>query len=134
MPDRTRGPIGQAQEKDILEIADDAGATVVSFRAASISAATDMDELHKRLQRYVEQTRPQRLIVDFTAVRFFSSTMLGLLVDLWKRLGQYGGRLVISGINPQLTRVFRITNLDRIFAFAPDREAALEQLRTGGTG
>jgi anti-anti-sigma regulatory factor len=36
--------------------------------------------------------------------------------------------VVISGINPNLTRVFRITNLDKVFKFYPDVESALKAL------
>jgi len=43
-----------------------------------------------------------------------------------KRLKEFDGQLVISAIDPQLYRVFRITNLDRIFEFFPDRNAAIE--------
>jgi anti-sigma B factor antagonist len=54
--------------------------------------------------------------------------MLGLLVDIWRRLKDCGGVVVISGINPNLTRVFRITNLDKVFEFYPDIESALKAL------
>ncbi|HEV55977.1 MAG TPA: STAS domain-containing protein, partial [Phycisphaerales bacterium] len=56
------------------------------------------------------------------------STMLGLLVDLWKRLRKRGGRLVISGVARELERLFEITNLNTIFTFAADRQAALKAL------
>jgi len=54
--------------------------------------------------------------------------MLGLLVDLWKRLRKRGGRLVISGVARELERLFEITNLNTIFMFAADRQAALKAL------
>ena len=70
------------------------------------------------------------MLIDFTGVKFFSSSMLGLLVDLWRRLKEYNGTMVISGINPQLTRVFKITNLDKIFEFYPDGASAVKTLAT----
>ena len=38
--------------------------------------------------------------------------------------------LLISGINPQLTRIFRITHLDNLFEFHENTEAAVSALRT----
>jgi anti-anti-sigma regulatory factor len=37
-----------------------------------------------------------------------------------------GGKVVISAISPSLHRVFKTTNLDKIFEFFPDRLAAME--------
>lgn len=98
---------------------------LVRFGLSSICAGNDVDEISQTLRSYVCQNHPPKVVVDFANVRFFSSQMLGLLVDLWKKLRGFGGLLVISGIDPQLYRVFRITNLDKIFAFAPDWQAAM---------
>ena len=37
------------------------------------------------------------------------------------------GQVIVASLNAQLERVFKITNLDRIFTFFPDRDAALGQ-------
>jgi anti-anti-sigma factor len=54
--------------------------------------------------------------------------ILGMLVDIWRRLGEKGGTVAISGIDPQLSRVFKITNLDKLFQFYPDRQSAVDGL------
>jgi len=59
-------------------------------------------------------------------VKFFTSQVLGVLLDVRGKVGGYGGEVKVSGINPQLYRVFRITNLNALFEFYPDVEAALE--------
>jgi anti-anti-sigma factor len=55
--------------------------------------------------------------------------MLGILLDARKKLSSYNGNIVISGINPQLYRVFKITNLDKIFRFYPDAQTATDDLK-----
>ncbi|MBN1124395.1 MAG: STAS domain-containing protein [Sedimentisphaerales bacterium] len=115
-------------ERNIMEITKVDDAAVVSFVRQSIGSAAGVEEITDQLRRFVTEQKPPKVVVDFTGVKFFSSMMLGLLVDVWKRMRKYGGRLLISGIDPQLTRVFRITNLDTIFEFAPDRNAALSKL------
>jgi anti-sigma B factor antagonist len=69
------------------------------------------------------------LVIDFTRVRFLTSLTLGLLVDTWRRMKEYNGRLMICGINPQLMRVFRITHLDRIFEFSDDPASAVRAIK-----
>jgi len=44
------------------------------------------------------------------------------------RLQPQGGRVAVSALSPQLERVFRITNLDRIFTFHPDLATGVEKL------
>ncbi len=115
--------------KRMIEINDQEGVSVVSFSAESISGALEVDGVSNELRDFISAQKPARVVVDFVGVKFFSSQMLGLLVDVWRKLKDYGGFLVISGINPQLTRVFKITNLDKIFEFFPDKESAVRAVK-----
>ena len=38
-------------------------------------------------------------------------------------------KIIISGINPQLGRVFKITNIDKIFKFYPDKQTAIDAVK-----
>ena len=115
-------------DKDTVDIVTEGEVTVVSFNSVSISAVSGVEEVSVELRNFIEANQPKRMVVDFGRVVFFSSQMLGLLVDMWRRLKEYGGVILISGINPQLSRVFKITNLDKIFEFAPDRESAVKAI------
>lgn len=114
----------------IIEVETFGGITVISFLAGSISGVSDVEESSAELGKFIDQSEPARVVVDFEGVRFFSSQVLGMLVDIWKRLRKFEGKVVISGINPDLSRVFRITNLDRLFDFYQDRQSALEALKS----
>jgi len=111
-----------------LQITRNGDIAVVTFGMPTIDATSGIDKMTEKLRTYIGTQKPQKMLVDFTDVRFFTSQMLGVLVDVWRRLRDHGGRLLICGINPQLNRVFRITNLDRIFEFYPDKEAAVNAL------
>ncbi len=101
---------------------------IVSFAGASIGMLSGIDEMAQHLRNYVAEESPKKMVVDFEGVKFFSSQVLGLLVDVWRKLTEYDGKVLICQINPQLSRVFKITNLDRIFEFYPDRSAAIEAI------
>ena len=79
--------------------------------------------------RTIKNQKPKNLLIDFTGVKFFSSQALGILLDAKKKLSALKGNVIISGINPQLYRVFKITNLDKIFKFYPDAKAAISDLK-----
>lgn len=113
-------------EEEIIEIEYKDSCAVVVFKTASLSSTIQIAELSDTLRDFVQQQKPARMIFDFKAVKFFSSQVLGVLLDMRKRLKECDGQIVISSIDPQLYRVFRITNLDRIFEFFPDINAAIE--------
>ena len=119
------GIIVAMEKKAIIEIEPRGSVSVMSFASASIGGIDDIEQISTEVRGYIEKNQPRRVVVDFNGVKFFSSQMLGLLVDIWRRLREYDGKVFISGINPQLGRVFKITNLDRIFEFYPDMESAV---------
>jgi len=48
-----------------------------------------------------------------------------MLLNIRTKLKELEGEVVISGIEPQLYRIFKITNLDKIFKFFSDKESAI---------
>jgi anti-sigma B factor antagonist len=109
-----------------LQITVEEDAAVVVFKSASLCDVDGINNATDRIKEYIDQKRPKRLIFDFDGVKFFSSQVLGLLLNIRAKLSEYNGEVVISAINPQLYRVFKITNLDKVFQFFPDRRDALK--------
>lgn len=117
-------------EKISVEITSEENAAVVAFYTASISNVEEVAAASKQIKEFIEEKRPKKVVVDFEGVKFFSSAVLGLLLDIRAKLKTYDGEVVISAINPQLYRVFKITHLDKIFKFFPDKENAIRAVGT----
>lgn len=113
----------------LLEVRTEGNILIIRLDVVSISAMSEIEHISQLFRQAVQEHKPRHLVVDFTGVRFFSSQMLGLLVDIWRRLHDSGGAVTISGINPQLTRVFRITNLDKLFSFYETTEKAIAAIQ-----
>ena len=107
------------------------GVAVACFTSASISDVESIAAMSKHIRGYVADNELEQLIFDFEGVRFFSSQVLGLLLDVRNEVEGNGGKVVISAIDPQLHRVFKITGLDKIFEFFKDRSSALDALKSG---
>ena len=99
---------------------------VVAFKSPSITDVQGIADATDEIREFVGAEHPRTVVFDFEQVKFFSSQVLGLLLDIRARIADYGGKVVISAINPQLHRVFRITNLDKVFGFFPDKESAVK--------
>ena len=98
---------------------------LVGFTLPSITDDQVITTATEQVGAFVEENHPKMMVFDFEGVKFFSSQLLGLLLATRDKLHACRGEVVISGINPQLHRIFRITNLDRVFKFFPDKQKAL---------
>lgn len=118
-------------DKVNAEITKENGVVVVAFKTPSISSVEGINVVSSQIKDFIDKNRPDSLVFDFEGVRFFSSQVLGLLLDVRSKLKKYNGNVVISAINPRLHRVFKITNLDKIFTFFPDKDSAVKAARLG---
>ena len=110
-----------------LEIAAQGDVAIASFKNTCISDVEEITNASAQLRQFIEANQPRRMVFDFSGVKFFSSQVLGLLLEARAKLESLQGEVSISSLSPQLERVFRITNLDRIFRFYPDADAAISQ-------
>jgi anti-sigma B factor antagonist len=70
----------------------------------------------------------KQVIVDFTDTTFIDSTTLGVLVGGVKRLRTSDGELSLVCSDRNITKIFEITGLDRVFTIYPTRAQAVEQI------
>jgi anti-sigma B factor antagonist len=112
-------------EEIIGQISSEGETAIVTFRKSSISNVDEITSSAEYIAAFIDANHPRRIIFDFKDVKFFSSQVLGLLLETRARLSSYNGQVLISSINPQLHRVFKITNLDQVFEFFPDVDSAL---------
>jgi anti-sigma B factor antagonist len=74
----------------------------------------------------------KNVIVDFSNTTFIDSTTLGVLVGGVKRLRSNDGQLSLVCSDRNITKIFEITGLDRVFTIHPTRNEAVDQLQTSG--
>jgi anti-sigma B factor antagonist len=71
------------------------------------------------------------VLVDLTDTTFIDSTTLGVLVGGVKRLRTNDGQLALICDDRNITKIFEITGLDRVFTIYPNRADAVAQLGNG---
>ena len=111
-----------------LQIIKQANVGIAAFKAPCVSDADGIMTAGRLLREFIDSEAPDAIVFDFEGVKFFSSQVLGLLLDVRAKLQESGGQVVIAGINPQLHRVFKITNLDKIFRFFANRSDAIQAI------
>ncbi len=107
---------------DVSEVGD---VTVVRFRDQKIIDDLNIQELGQELFRLVEGDGRTKLLLNFAAVDFLSSSALGKLITLDKKVKAADGALKLCHIRPEIYEVFAITKLNRLFEIKDDEADAL---------
>ena len=84
-------------------------------------------EFKERLVQLIESGKTQ-IVVDLSTATFIDSTTLGVLVGGVKRLRPAEGALALVCSDQNITKIFEITGLDRVFPIHETREQALSSL------
>jgi anti-sigma B factor antagonist len=101
-----------------------------------ISLAGEVDlytapEFKQQLLEVIGQGGKQ-VVVDFSGTTFIDSTTLGVLVGGVKRLRTNEGQLSLVCSDRNITKIFEITGLDRVFTIYPTRDEAVSKVKSAG--
>ena len=105
-------------------------------RSYVISLAGEVDlytapEFKQQLLEVINQGAKD-VVVDFSNTTFIDSTTLGVLVGGVKRLRTNDGQLSLVCSDRNITKIFEITGLDRVFTIYPTRDEAVGQVQASG--
>ncbi|MCU0913708.1 MAG: STAS domain-containing protein [Planctomycetes bacterium] len=89
--------------------------TLVTFKDENILEEQQIRRLERALLPIVRENQEKRLVLNFQNVKFMSSSFLGLLVKVHKRVVEMGGCLQLCNLDPKIYKVFEITQLVRVF-------------------
>jgi len=93
--------------------------TLVTFEDENILEEQQIRRLERALLPIVRENEQKRLVLNFQNVKFMSSSFLGLLVKIHKRVVEMDGRLQLFNLDPKIHKVFEITQLVKIFDIVP---------------
>jgi anti-anti-sigma factor len=99
--------------------------TVVNFNDASILDTVQVQQIGEELYGLVDARAIRKLILDFSNVKFLSSSALGVLITLRKKSDEIKGKVLLCSMKPDLRKIFKITNLEKLFDFYENEEKAL---------
>jgi anti-sigma B factor antagonist len=99
--------------------------TVVNFNNVSVLDSANIEVLGRAMLDLVEKQDRRKLVLDFGAVKFMSSQALGSMLQLKKALDVVKGTMIIAGMRADLYKVFKITNLHKMFTFVDELDLGL---------
>ncbi len=102
-------------EESMIKVERGIDTTFVTLNAEEILEEQQIKELNDSIMPVIEKNKDGKLILNFCNVQFMSSSLLGLLVKVHKRVCEQGGHLQLINIDPDIYKVFQITHLTKVF-------------------
>lgn len=112
-----------------IEVGEAERVQVISFRERLLFDDKTVREVSDQVNAALSnEGKPIRLVLDFAGVDLISSSLLGKLILLLRRVDGGGGRLILCELSPTVQSVFKTSNLDKLFRIVRDRPAALAEM------
>jgi len=89
--------------------------TFVTFEDEKILDEQQIKVLQESFGPVIEKNEDKKLVLNFQNVMFMTSAVLGLLVRIHKKVRENGGRMQLCNLEPNLRKVFEITQLTKVF-------------------
>lgn len=89
----------------------------------------NIEQLGRELFDLVEQFGCRKVILSLEGVRFLTSSVMGKLITLHRKIHRSEGRLVISDLSPTVEDIFSGSRLLQYFRIAGNVAEAQEMLR-----
>jgi anti-sigma B factor antagonist len=117
-----------AEQHPRMSISQEGEVTMVTLADQKILDEMNISQIGSKLGDIVVKTQKPQMVIDFGNVTNMSSSALGMLITLHKRVRERDGELRLCSIQPNIEEVFRITRLNEIFEICKSRNEALESL------
>lgn len=81
-------------------------------------------DIRRQFAKLTEKKEP-RVLVNLAKVEYIDSSGLATFIELFKKIKQLGGKLVLFDLQQAVRSVFEIAKLDSLFSLAQNEEEAL---------
>ena len=102
--------------------------SVVELKDRKILEEMSIMQIGEQLNAMVAAAEVPKVVIDFTNVAHMSSSALGILITLHKRIREKRGQLRLCCIQSAIYEIFVITRLNEIFSICQSRQEALGDL------
>lgn len=86
------------------------------------------DGLRQEIEDALDRTRARHLILHAKGLTFMDSSGVGVIIGRYKRVAAAGGKIIVTGLNPLIRRIFEISGLFKILGEADTIDSAVTLL------
>lgn len=100
------------------------GILFIEIEDARLLDETRIQAIDHELDSAIDGSDETRIVIDFSKVQFMSSSMLGKLVKIHKKVASYKAKMKFASVTSEIQEVFKITRLDKLFSVEKDADSA----------
>jgi anti-anti-sigma factor len=117
-------------EDAVLQIhyADDTDVAVVRFRISGVLDQKNVQRVGKELLDLVDVYRLPKIVLSFEGIEYMSSSVLGKLPALLKKVGAIDGEIRLCCIPKDIMKVFRMMEFQKLFTICKSESKAIRDL------
>lgn len=112
-----------------LKLAEHGDSVVVQFGVSHINDEENIEDLGHELFLLPDQFGFQKIVLNMTGVEYITSSVVGKMITLHRKLHRNRGKMVISDLTPGVQDVLDASRLLSYFTHCETEEQALAILR-----
>jgi anti-anti-sigma factor len=105
---------------------------VIVIDTARLLDDATIEQCYREILDALAKTEESNVLLHFGRVTFMSSSALGMLLRVNKKCKEYKVMLKLCNVAPDIRKVFKITNLDKVLELHDDPAQALEAFKKSG--
>ena len=108
------------------------GVVIAYINEAKLLDERMISEVGTGLTAAMNKAENDMLLINFQAVRFMSSSMIGKIVTIYKKCKENKINLKLSNISAEIMEVFQLMNLQKLLKFYGDESEAMAAFESDG--
>jgi len=118
-----------------LKVRDVENVVVAEFIQSSILDETAIDRVGKEFEQLVlEAATAKKLVLNFQAIEYMSSAMIGKLILLQKKAKAAKIKFKASNVRGNIAEVFQIMKIGKVIEIHKDEKSAIESFSSPSIG
>ena len=113
-----------------IKVAEHGDIVVVKFGVSHINDEENIEDLGHELFLLTDQFGFRKIVLNMTGVEYITSSVVGKMITLHRKLHRNRGKLVISDLTPGVQDVLDASRLLSYFTHCETEEQAMAILRT----
>lgn len=114
-----------------LALSEREGVVIAAVKLPQLTEEENIDQLGQELFALVDQFGHRQVIVDLKSVEYTTSSVLGKIISLHRKLHRNGGKLVLCNVQGAVLDVLRTSRLIDYFHVEDNLEGALAAFNGG---
>lgn len=102
--------------------------SVVKFTDEKVMDPARIEQMGNELLRISDSQDSEKVLINFSNVKFFSSAAINKLIVMEKRMRAKGGQVMLSNLRPEVRDLFDLTNLNDLFQIEDEQNTAIKSL------